>query len=449
MPTTIRDLIPLPLSALLATRPDIEVIEMFVSDLNGIGRGKWLPADKARTLESAGALMPRSVFALDIFGRDVAEAGLAFGTGDPDGACRPVGPASIMPWMTRPSAQVMVQMSGADGAPFFADPREVLRRQVARLDALGYRPVVAAELEFYLVEPNARRAAPPATEASDAVQVLSVDALQAIEPLLAQIADACTAQGVPADAVSRENGPGQYEINLHHVDDALAAADHAVLLKRIVKGVARRHGLAATFMAKPYGRCSGSGLHIHVSLLDRDGAPAFAQADGAPSAILRHAVGGLLETMQDAMPLFAPHANSYRRLQPNSHAPNHASWGLDNRAAAVRVIQGTPGATRLEHRVPGADANPYLALAAVLAGIAIGVERRSDPGSPAIGDGTDAPPLPLDWRAAVERFAQSRFIGEALGRDYQQLFTACKRQDLRSFAEQVPDCELEACLTTV
>jgi len=437
------------LKDLLHASPEVEAIEIFVTDVNGIGRGKWIPRSKADELQGPGLPMPRSVFALDIWGRDVAEAGLAFGTGDPDGLCRPVGPAAIIPWLKRPTAQVMVELADADGAPFFADPRRVLSKVVEHYAARGLKPVVAAELEFYLIEPKTSTPTPPGGGSIDHSQVLSVDALQRLEPLLVEIAEACAAQGVPATAMSRENGPGQYEINLHHADDAVLAADHAILLKRIVKGLARRHGLAATFMAKPYGLQAGSGLHIHASLLDSQGRPAFADAAGAPSEVLLHAVGGLLASMPDAMALFAPHANSYRRLQPFSHAPTQASWGFDNRASAVRVITGKPMAIRLEHRVAGADANPYLAIAAVLAGALAGIEAKTSPGDPTLGENSPTARLPSDWAGAIERFERSSFIREALGADYQRLFSACKRQDLASFAQRVPDTEHDACLETV
>lgn len=436
-----------PLAGFLAAHPAVERVEAFVCDVNGIARGKWLPRDKALDLAAKGLPLPRSIFALDIWGRDVPAAGLAFGTGDPDGLCHPVAESvALVPWATRPTAQVMLAMADADGAPFFADPRAMLARVAARLAAAGLTPVVATELEFYLLD-----AADPAAAGQGPARLLSVDALQAAAPLLDAIEDACRVQRVPAETILRENGPGQYEINLRHVADPVAAADHAVLLKRIVRATARAHGRTATFMAKPFGAQSGSGLHVHASLLDRAGRPAFADTAGAPGPLLRHAVGGIVATMPAAMLLFAPHANSYRRFRRGSHAPTTAGWGLDDRSAAVRVIVGAPGATRLEQRVAGADANPYLAIAGTLAGIALGIERAIDPGpAQAPGDeGLAGAPLPLEWGAAIDAFATAPAMAAALGERARDLIAACKRQDRDELLARVPDTEYAAYLTSL
>lgn len=435
------------LADLLRAHPEVERVEAFVCDVNGIARGKWLPRDKATEAEAKGLPLPRSVFALDIWGRDVADAGLAFGTGDPDGLCWPVaGSAALVPWADRPTAQTMLTMRDERGAPFFADPRAMLARVAGRLVERQLTPVVATELEFYLLPAaNARPAA------QEACQVLSVDALRATAPVLDAIEDACRAQNLPSEAILRENGPGQYEINLRHVADAVAAADHAVLLKRIVRATARRHGLIATFMAKPFGDQSGSGMHVHVSLLDESRRPVFADAAGATSPTLSHAVGGLVACMPEAMLLFAPHANSYRRFRPDSHAPVTATWGTGDRSASVRVITGAPSATRLEHRVAGADANPYLVVAAVLAGVLAGIEGAIDPG-PAQeprSHGAGGRALPLEWGAAIAAFAASPVMADALGEPARDMIVACKRQDYNGLLSRVPDVEYDTYLDWV
>ena len=433
------------LDQFLHAHPAIERVEAFVSDVNGVARGKWLPRDKALEVATKGLPLPRSIFALDIWGRDVAEAGLAFGTGDPDGLCWPVGGTiATIPWAERPTAQVMLEMRDSD-AGFFADPRAMLARVVARLAAHGLTPVVATELEFYLLdEANPR-------SPREACQVLSIDALREVEPVLDAIEAACRAQGVPAETMLRENGPGQYEINLRHVGDALAAADHAILLKRIVRAVARRHGRIATFMAKPFGDQSGSGMHVHVSLLDRTGAPVFSDGAGGVSPTLMHAVGGLVATMPEAMLLFAPHANSYRRFRRGSHAPITAGWGMDDRSAAVRVITGSPAAVRIEQRVSGADCNPYLAVAGILAGVLAGIEGAINPGpaqSPQ-AEGLAGAPLPLEWGVAIDRFAVSPAMAEALGEEVRDMIVACKRQDRDELLARVPDTEISTYLTSL
>jgi glutamine synthetase len=280
-------------------------------------------------------------------------------------------------------------------------------------------------------------------------QVLSIAELQDFEDVFSEIAAVCREQGVPADTTLRENGPGQYEINLNHVPDAMRAADNAVLLKRIVKGVARKNGFDATFMAKPYGTQAGSGMHVHFSMVDGSGSNIYADGSG-PSEALMHSVGGLLRYMQESTAIFAPHANSFRRLTPSEHAPTYASGGLDNRSAAVRVITAGKAATRIEHRVAGADTNPYLVLATILQAALMGMIERIDPGGPVIGDqhAPDIEALERSWHAAVQSFAHSGFAFAALGREFRQLYAACKRQELQEFALRVTDVEYDAYIRT-
>lgn len=441
----------------LNANPDIEVLEAYVVDANAVPRGKWIPRERALDIMAKGVAMPRSVYALDVWGRDVAAAGLAEGTGDPDGICMVVpGTLSRVTWLNRPTAQVMLGMTDGKGGGLYADPRNVLAGVMARYAALGLTPVVATELEFYLIDP-VRSALDPVRPPnsregrwqSGQTQVLSISELQDFEPVFHDIAIACRAQGVPADTILRENGPGQYEINLNHVPDALRAADDAVLLKRIVKGVARKHDLDATFMAKPYGTQAGSGMHVHFSILDSDGRNIFFES-GEPAPVLRHMVGGLLRHMAASMAVFAPHANSYRRLRQSEHAPTYASWGLDNRSAAVRVIVAGEGATRIEHRVAGADSNPYLVLAMILGAALDGRAAQTDPGEPIVGDShtSDHDPLPTNWDYALELFAEAEFPATCLGPEYKALYTACKEQELSEFSLRVTDVEYDAYIRT-
>jgi len=445
-------------SQFITQNPDLRILEAFVIDVNGVPRGKWIPYARAGEILRSGMAMPRSIYALDVWGRDVDEAGLATGTGDPDGMCWPVsGSLSRVTWLERPTGQILLGMRGRDGAGFYADPRQVLVRVLERFAQIKLTPVVATELEFYFIDP-VRSALdpvrPPNTREgrwhTGQTQVLSIAELQEYEQVFDDISTACETQNVPADTTLRENGPGQYEINLNHVPNALRAADYAVLLKRIVKGVARKHNLDATFMAKPYGRQAGSGMHVHFSLIDEAGRNVFV-GEEEPAEILFHAVGGLLSNMADSIAIFSPHANSYRRLTPSEHAPTFASWGFDNRSAAVRVITASKPATRIEHRVAGADSNPYLVLALILAAAFEGIKTRRDPGGPVSGDAHDVAhePLPTNWDYALQRFAKSSFTHAALGSRYRDLYTACKRQELAEFALRVTDVEYDAYIRTV
>ena len=447
-----------PAEAFFEANPDIEVLEAFVVDVNGVPRGKWIPRERALEVLAKGMAMPRSVFALDIWGRDVNAAGLAEGTGDPDGICMPVaGTLSRVNWLNRPTAQVMLDMRNVDGSDFYGNPRSILANVLAKYADLRLTPVAATELEFYLIDPL-RSALDPVRPPKSRegrwhtgqTQVLSISELEDNEDVFADIARACRAQGVPADTALRENGPGQYEINLHHVADALKAADYAVLLKRIVKSVARKHDLDATFMAKPYGLQAGSGMHVHFSILDERGDNIFAAEDGLSDKLM-HSVGGLISYMPDSMAVFAPHANSYRRLRPSEHAPTYASWGIDNRSAAVRVIKAGKAATRIEHRVAGADTNPYLVLAMILSAALAGMKERIDPGSAIDGDdhGVGHDPLPTNWDVALSRFSKSGFALGTFGAPYRALYKACKEQELSEFSHRVTDVEYDAYIRTV
>jgi glutamine synthetase len=268
------------------------------------------------------------------------------------------------------------------------------------------------------------------------------DDLYDVEAFLDDVARFCQAQAVPAGAVLSEYAGGQYEINLHHVDDPLLACDHAVLLKRAIKAAARRHGMAATFMAKPFEDVAGSGTHVHVSLLDEAGDNVFAGEceDGPFSERLRHAVGGLAAAMAESMAIFAPNANSYRRYAPHSFVPGSPNWGPNHRSLALRIPLSGPANTRIEHRVAGADANPYLVVAAVLAGIHHGLENAVEPG-PMVAEGSDVEheeTLPTRWPLALDAFGQGTILPRYLGREYHDLFLACRREEEGAYNAGIP-----------
>jgi glutamine synthetase len=440
--------------------PDIEIVELVFPDMNGVMRGKWLPARQIDKLAKGATRMPMSTYNLDIASEDVEEAHIAVDIGDPDGVGWPIPHAfGRALWLERPTAIALMTMTEPDGAtPCAYDPRQVLAGVVERLRAKGLTAVVAPELEFYLVDGETDEfghARPPLGVGGDrleASQMYMLDVKSAFAGVLAEIDAAALALGAPAEAATAEFGPGQFEINLAHVPDPLAAADHAILLRRAIRGVARQHRMDACFMAKPYGDQSGSGQHFHVSLLDETGRNIFDAGDiAAPNAAMRAAIGGLLRTMPDATLTFAPHLNSYRRLRPNTYAPYQAVWGLDNRNTAIRcpALSG-PGA-RIEHRVAGADANPYIALATILAGVLYGLERHCDPGRPAEGDARAAEGrmLPITWPSAIAAFEQSDFIREALGAEFARVYAAMKRQEMERLLQRVTDAEYDTYLRTL
>ena len=433
--------------------PDITQIDALIPDTSGVLRGKKLPAAGLAKLYGEGIALPGSVFATDITGSTVEETGLGFADGDADRMCRPIpGRLSRVPWLARPTGQVLLTMRDLDGGPFYAEPRAVLAGVVDRLAADGLIPVVAIELEFYLIDrerdADGRPRPPrvPRTRSRQSTnQVYGIDELYEFEELLHDVGEACRAQGIPVESAVSEYAPGQYEINLRHVADAVRACDDAVLFKRAVKGVAAKHGAQASFMAKPYGDRAGSGLHIHLSLVDAAGVNVFAADDPAGSPTLRHALGGLAATMAEAMALFAPNPNAFRRFQPNAYVPLAPAWGVNNRSVALRIPAGGVADRRVEHRVAGADANPYLVTAAVLTGVHHGLRRRLDPGPPVTGNGYEsvARTLTSSWVQALEALAGSAVFADYFGRRFLDVYLALKWSERDRFFATVTPLEYD------
>ena len=414
-------------------------------------RGKRVRRDVLPKVFEQGLCLPGSVFACDINGETVESSGLGFHRGDADDLCRPVpGSLTLTGWERGADAQLIMTMFDHAGRPFFADPRQVLGRTLARYSELGLTPVVALELEFYLLdrEPDAAgRPQPPRSPVSGrrerSTQVYGMTELDDYSAFLAEVDRLAAIQGVPADTAVAEYAPGQYEINLQHVDDAVTAADHAVLLKRIIRRAAEAFGMDATFMAKPYAGEAGSGTHMHVSLLDEDGRNVFAAEDPLGSPRLAQAAAGLLATMPEALALLAPNVNSMRRFQPDAFVPITPSWGANNRTVAVRVPTGGPESRRIEHRVAGADANPYLVAAAVLAGMHHGLSAELTPPPPVVGNATvgDGASLPGSWLHAIETLAEGRVLPDYLDPEFVRVFLACREHERRRFHETITPLE--------
>lgn len=442
----------------LDTHPDTQTFEVFLTDAHGIQRGKRLPASMMEKVAKEGIHLQRSIFSADVWSQDVVETGLIFESGDPDTVCRLV-PASLrpVPWLESPTAQALLWMEDEPGEPFFGDPRQVLRAMQSRLRALDLQPIVATEIEFYLLAADRQPGDPPRPPRSPRTghalaqsHLYGISELHGLEAFFREVERACQQQGLPTDTLIAEHGPAQYEINLQHVTDAVLAADHAVMLKSVIKGVAARHGMEATFMAKPYPEESGNGFHMHMSLQDACGQNVFADA-AEGERMLHYGIGGVLRNMADTVAILAPNRNSYRRFQPGSYAPMAPAWGYDNRTLAVRVPKSPAEATRLEHRVAGADTNPYLAVAAVLAGVLAGIEERCEPGPPVTGNAYEheLARLPTSWETALERFEQSAHIARYFGTEYQRLYATCKRQELDVFNRRITELEYESYLGIV
>jgi glutamine synthetase len=440
----------------LQHHPEIESLRAAICDLNGAMRGKGIPISQASKALRGGLRMPLSVAGVDVWGADVIANNLVFEAGDADGVCEWTG-RDILPidWLAKPTALIPLWLTEESGAPFLGDPRRALAAVIERYATHGLTPVVATEMEFYLVDASRLQPVPPSSPLTgkqlDSEGILSVEEIDQFDAFLNDIYKSCAAQAIPADTAVAENGAGQFEINILHAPDALKAADDAVFFKRLVKGVARKHGFAATFMAKPYGERSGNGLHVHFSLVDQAQRNVFDDGSSAGSKRLRFAVGGLLATMSESTLLFAPHANSYRRLQPESHAPTAIAWGYENRTAALRIPGGANTARRIEHRVAAADANPYLVLAGILGSALEGIEREIEPPQPIVGDAysQNLLRLPSDWTTAISLFERGIAMERIFTPVLRRMLVACKRQELKVFASRVTDFEYHSYLETV
>lgn len=448
-----------PLNAFLQEYPATKYMDAFICDLSCVMRGKRYPIGLAEKVFSDHMMLPGSSFLLSVTGDSLDPEGMGVSDGDPDEVAVVIdGTLAPASWAHAPTAQVMMTLQSMDGAPYYFEPRNVLARVMQRFHGLTLRPVVAFELEFYLFDPahdNGKNIQPPQCGSSGqrgATQVYSIDRIEDFSAYLHEVIETCAQQGVACGAISAEYAPGQFEINLAHSDNILTAADHCVLFRRTVQRIAAKHKLQATFMAKPTTEHSGSGLHLHISMLNDAGANVFAGDSennsknkfgtlACVSPQLLHAIGGLQQTMPESMAIFAPNINSYRRFAAksgeNNYAPVQPNWGFENRSVAMRIPKSIADARRIEHRVAGADANPYLALAAVLAGIHHGISNRIPADAPTHGNTGRKlhPQLPFDALSALEKCRTGKILGDYFGARYLNAYCACKLDEYNAFVD--------------
>jgi glutamine synthetase len=446
---------PKEVKAFLDKHPEIQFFEIVFTNLAGVPRGKRLRRHEIEAVYANGRFLPGSILVNDITGQDVEATGLVWEDGDADRVARPIaGRITPAPWLGADVAQVPVTMYELDGKPHDLDPRHVLQRVIDRFAADGLVPVVACELEYYLVD--ARRTAsgkiqlPPSPLTGDRATQHQVYGLREVEEASGFLRDlwaSADAMGIPLEGAISEYAPGQLELTLKHHADALRAADDAVLYKRAAKGVALRHGCEATFMAKPFADLAGSGMHLHVSVNDKAGKNIFASDKPEGEPVLAHAVGGMKKLLGDSMAIYAPNANSYRRFKANSYAPVAPTWGVNNRTVSFRVPAGAPNTRHIEHRVAGADAHPALALAALLAAVHYGITNKVDPGPAIVGDGyaqaEGGEKIPTNWFAATDRFAESAILKDYLGERFVRMYSIVKRVEQDRFQSMIPDIDYD------
>ena len=435
------------------TRHRIHEVECVIPDMTGIARGKILPRD---LFMAAGEMrIPKSVLLNTVNGQQ-PDNGPYVGDTDPDMVCKPdAATVRVVPWAAEPVAVVIHDCEEWDGRPVQLSPRAVLRRVLSLYERQGWRPVVAPEMEFYLVartqNPHEPLQPPLGRTGKPEVgrQSYSIDAVNDFDPFFMELSSFCDQHRLGVETLIHEAGPGQMEINFSH-GEPLELADRVFLFKRAVRETALRHGVFATFMAKPMEGEPGSAMHIHQSVLQADGQNLFSRADGGPSEAFHHFIGGLQTFIPQVMPMFAPYVNSYRRLSPFMSAPINVRWGHDNRTCGIRIPKSGPANRRVENRVPGVDANPYLAMAATLACGWLGLQGALMPGEPTQDSAWNVShELPRHLEDAIEAMRACEPMKEVLGETFVDAFCAVKELEYATYNRVISSWEREHLLLLV
>ncbi|MEM9278891.1 MAG: glutamine synthetase family protein [Pseudomonadota bacterium] len=440
------------IKAYLANNPAPQSVDVLIADSNGILRGKQFPGHGLQKLYDKGANLPVSLLFCDVRGETPAALLQPPLMGDPDITYRAIeGSLRPVPWAKVPTAQIFLRATDAEGKDSLLDPITVLENVVAKLNADGMFPVIALEGEFYLLDPAKNPPEPLKPENGwpqfEGPQVYALEPLRDVQGFLNQVKDVTARQSIPMTSVVCEYGDSQFEMNLDHSSDIAAHCRDFIMLKHAVRNIAVANGQLASFMAMPLATSGGSGCHIHVSVLDKDGNNIF----GKDEKNLIHAIGGLMHTMAESMAACAPNANSYRRYQKAGWSPNAANWGRNHRLVSLRIPISGQKDKRVEHRIAGADVNPYLLTAAVLAGIHHGVTNRVDPGPESMEGEVPEPgvQLPTRWREAIKALDDSGFFRGWFGDEFVDMFLRAKYAEEENFHIEVPDRDLGWCLRTV
>ncbi|EPC03780.1 glutamine synthetase [Litchfieldella anticariensis FP35 = DSM 16096] len=437
----------------------ITEVECLVTDLTGILKGKIMPANKY--LNGGRPRLPDSIFIQTVTGGYPDDEDIRFwNPAERDMELIPDPQAVyLVPWAEDPTAQIIHDCYYLTGEPVELSPRHVLKRVLDLYAARGWKPVVAPEVEFYLVKTNTDSdypLEPPIGRSGrqeSSRQSFSIDAVNEFDPLFEEMYDYCEAMDLDLDTLIHEEGAGQMEVNFQH-GDPLTLADQVVMFKRTLRETALRHDMYATFMAKPMANEPGSSMHIHQSLMDLDNEHnVFAGDDGQPSRLFHHFIGGLQKYLPAAMPFFAPNVNSYRRLMRSEHsgsAPVNVEWGLDNRTVGLRVPVSSPQGTRVENRLAGADANPYLVMAASLACGYLGMLSQIEPRPPMVGSAwSGGDKLPDDIGPALDALHACKPLADLLGERFTNSYLAVKRAEHKAYFQVISSWEREHLLLRV
>jgi glutamine synthetase len=435
----------------------IDEVECIVPDINGVQRGKVLPAQKfLSSMREKSLRIPGSIFICTIDGHypdDISD----IWDKDPDKTLIPDAETlCLAPGFKSPTAFVIADVYNSDGSVVDLSPRALLKKVLSLYAAKGWRPIVAPEVEFYLVSQNIDPDFPltPPTgqsgRAETASQPYGLEAMNEYEDIIDHIYDDCELMGLDIDTMIHEMGAAQLEVNFIH-GDPLKLADSVFLFKRVVRNVAKQHGVYATFMANPIAGQPGSAMHIHQSVVDLEtGKNLFATSNGRDSALFRSYIAGLIRLMPQISPMWAPNVNSFRRMRPDSSAPINVQWGEDNRSCGFRVPISDKHNRRVENRLPGADSNPYLAMAASLVCGYVGMVERMVPAKAITGSAYNrARTLPRTLESALDRFYACKKVRALLGDDFFEIFFAIKDHELFNYQSVVSSWEREHLLLRV
>ena len=448
----------------LKNHPEIKSFDIIMHDCNAIGRGKIIRRNELFKLYESGRQFPLSLLGMDITGEDVPGTGLILEQGDGDIKAWPIPKSLKQIHKSKPSrGELFMTMSDIDGNKLNIDPRNVLEDKINSFKKDGIKLCGTFELEFFLVanELDQYGKLQPAKSiigkkrSYRKTDVYSVDNLHGMLPLINDIYDATNIAGIEAETIISEYAPGQYELTLKHQSDLLKAADDILRLKRIIRSLARLHGVTACFMAKPMENVSGSGMHFHVSMYDKKGTNLFAEKSKKNiNPNLLYALGGLTKTMGESMLIFAPNANSWRRLVLGSYAPVTPNWGMDNRSVAFRIPSSDSKNRRIEHRVSGVDANPYLVALTVISAMRYGMKNKIKAPNQTKGNAYEQKSnskndMPHDWSSAILAAKKSKFLKEILGLELHRAFIAIKEMEYQKVASTVSELDIDLYLNAI
>ena len=433
---------------------DIQEVEVLIPDISGMARGKFLAT--RRYLADKGIRIAKSLFTQAVTGEytDLADE---INPTDADMLAVPdVKTMQLVPWARYPTAQIIHDCYNFDGTPVKLAPRQVLKQVVGFYEQRGWQAMVGPEVEFYLIKPNTdpnTPLEPPVGRSgrkSYTQSAFGIEDFNEYEEVIEQIYEFAEEQGVDPDTYTHEDGMAQIEINLEH-GDAVELADQIFLFKRTAREAAFRHDMYATFMAKPQQNQPGSSMHLHHSVVDKEtGKNLFADDDGKPNKLFMHYIAGLQKYMPAAMPMFAPNVNSYRRILRYQSSPINTHWGFDNRTAGLRVPHAPAQDTRVENRVPSADANVYLAIAASLAAGYLGIEEELEPTKPLEGDAYQrALTLPRDLYSALNLMRRSKPLARLLGEEFIRIYGSVKELEYEAYFQVISSWEREHLLLNV